>query len=123
MSWAESWRLFKELAIDPSSHIGAALGGYDYPLSREAAILADTFDLVIQINRDPKKPKPKPYPRPWPEDVDTRHVGKTNLTPDEAPGVLSAQFGKTTRGGGKAKRAPAPVPPLPPFYGGQAGIF
>lgn len=93
MSWAEAWRLFMILRDDPSSQVGTALAGYDYPFTRESAILADTFDLVLEINRDHKRPQPKPYPRPWPIDGSTR-VGKTNLTPDEARQVLATQFGK-----------------------------
>lgn len=93
MSWAESWRLFLILRDDPSSQVGTAVAGYDYPFTRSAAIAADTFDLLVAANRDPKKPQPKPYPRPWP-DEGTKRVGKTNLTPDEARHVLATQFGK-----------------------------
>jgi hypothetical protein len=60
MSWGEAISLGRQLASDPSSRIAAALNGWDYPLSREALILADLFDATAAVHFK----KPKPYPRP-----------------------------------------------------------
>lgn len=67
----------KRLAVDPATHLGASLAGWDYPMSREALVSADLFDLTHQIawsQADKRKrgPKPKPYPRPWPDRQKTR---------------------------------------------------
>lgn len=95
MSWAESWRLLHILLQDPTSHVGAAVAGYAYPFSREAAILADLYDLTTRVNSDPKKgKKPEPYPRPWKDETGKKHSGKTDLSPEEARHVLATQFGK-----------------------------
>lgn len=66
MSWSEAFRLIKILRDDPSSALASALAGWAYPISREALLLADQFDLLHEANSDPKKAKPKPHPmRPW----------------------------------------------------------
>ena len=81
----EASRLVTLLASDPSSQVGAALMGLDYPVSREQIVLMDLYDLTAQVNSDPKKPKPKPYPRPL-KSTDTR-VAKPDV-PQEV--VLAA---------------------------------
>lgn len=43
--------------------MAAAIEGWDHPISREALILMDHFDLDMAVNAGKKKPKP--YPRPW----------------------------------------------------------
>lgn len=63
--WGESWRLYCELLRDPSSHVAAAVSGWQYPASREALTLADLFDVFLRSRR--LRGKPKPYPRPWDE--------------------------------------------------------
>jgi hypothetical protein len=65
IGWEEAWQLVQELALDPTSHLAAAVAGWDHPMSREALILADQFDLTVAANSDRKKGKPKPYPRPF----------------------------------------------------------
>lgn len=62
MDWGEAWRLTRVLMTDPSSRVMVALAGWDFPLSREGAVLADLYDLTLRVNS--KKP-PFPYPRPW----------------------------------------------------------
>jgi hypothetical protein len=62
ITWGEAMRLLTVLAADPSSHLAAALAGWSHPMSREAMILADLFD--VQLASKSKK-KPQPYPRPW----------------------------------------------------------
>lgn len=66
MGFEEAWMLIQRLIIDPSSHLGAAHAGWKYPLSREAMILADQWDLTVAANTDKKKHgKAKTYPRPF----------------------------------------------------------
>ena len=86
MSWGEAIRLAEVLAGDPSSRIAAAIGRWDYPFTREAAILMDLFDLQ---HASKSKKKPKPYPRPWPAEG-TRRRGKTTRTRAEVVAILNA---------------------------------
>ena len=73
---SEMARLVKILRAEPSSAIAAALEGWGHPISREALILMDQYDLEVQINSDPKKGKPKRYPRPFPiDDRDVKRYG------------------------------------------------
>jgi len=65
MSWGEAFRLVGELLRDPSSHVAAALGGWDYPWTWEAAVTADLYDLTLTVNTS-RKSKRESYPRPWP---------------------------------------------------------
>lgn len=62
MTFTEAARLAQGLLLDPSSHSFAALHEWDYPMSREALVQADLFDLE---HAGRTKKKPKPYPRPW----------------------------------------------------------
>ena len=61
MSWGEALRLTRILSLDGSSQVGIAIGGWDYPASREAQILMDLIDSHAAANFK----NPKPYPRPW----------------------------------------------------------
>lgn len=67
------WEIARLVVIvrqDPSSAIAAAMEGWTHPVSREALILMDLFDLELTIN---SKRKPKPHPgRPWTQDGPTR---------------------------------------------------
>lgn len=63
MTWREAWSLTEALAIDPSSHVYAALAGWDYPWSRESFVLADLIDVLRRVNMR-KGSKFVPYPRP-----------------------------------------------------------
>jgi hypothetical protein len=74
MGWGEAWRLFERLATDPSSQVGAALAGWNFPLSREGLALSDLFD----VNARAHFKKPKPYIRPW--DEKPRKFGNRSLT-------------------------------------------
>ncbi len=76
MSWGEAWRLAEVLAGDPSSRTCAAINGWDYPMSAEAIVLADLFDLWTTADA-------APYKRPWPP-PGSKALGKgTQLTPAE----------------------------------------
>lgn len=62
MPYGEAWRLYLILAADPSSQIAAATHNWSHPVSREALVLADLFDLQ---HASKAKRRPSPYPRPW----------------------------------------------------------
>lgn len=63
MSWGEAWRLTQLLARDTSSQVAAALGGWEFPASREVITMWDHYDLAHRIAAGKKTPPP--YPRPW----------------------------------------------------------
>lgn len=66
MDWGEAASLARTLRADPSSAIAASIEGWTHPVSREALILMDQFDLNHAIN---SKKTPKPHPgRPWKQD-------------------------------------------------------
>lgn len=75
VSMFEVARLVVILRSDPSSAIAAAMEGWDHPISREALILMDLFDLDMAVNAGKKKPKP--YPRPWKQKGVTQKHGNT----------------------------------------------
>ena len=79
MGWAEVVRLTGILRKDPSSAIAASMEGWKYPISREALLFADLYDLTVAANTDSKR-RPKPHPgRPF--DVDgSRDVKKYGST-------------------------------------------
>lgn len=86
MSWGEAVSLTRMLCQDPTSWVAAAIAGWDHPVSREALMLMDVYDLTVAINTDHKKSRPKPYPRPWP-DV-SRKIAKSALTQEETLAAL-----------------------------------
>lgn len=61
MTWGEALRLTEQLAGDPGSRVGAALAGWEHPVSREWLVLVDLIDRFSRVNFK----KPPPYPRPW----------------------------------------------------------
>lgn len=50
--------MLKILRADPSSAFAAALEGWEHPISREALVLMDLFDLEHAVN---SKTRPKPH--------------------------------------------------------------
>lgn len=62
VGWGEAIRLVRILRSDPSSMLAAAVEDWDYPLSREAAILADVWDLEYAKAGAKKAER---YPRPF----------------------------------------------------------
>lgn len=88
MSYAEAVRLTQVLSTDPSSHIAAAVHGWDAPVSREWLVLADTFDRLTHLHTD-RKAKPEPYPRPFPDPARVRR-GKTTRTRGDVLAILNA---------------------------------
>lgn len=85
MSYGEAIRLLGVLAADPSSMFAASREGWAHPISHEAAVLMDLYDLQ---HASKSKKKPKPYPRPWPAEG-TRRRGKTTLSRAEVVAVLN----------------------------------
>lgn len=90
MTFGEAIRLTEQLASDPSSHVAAALLGWQHPYSREALVLADLFDLQHQKAWGGKGAKPKPYPRPWPDQQSGKRTSKpaADITQDEILAAL-----------------------------------
>lgn len=86
------------MARDPGSHTFAALHEWEFPISREALILADLYDLQHFSKVDPKKPKPKPYPRGWPDRKTVDKFGDAGgRSPAEVVAILRAH-GITVQG-------------------------
>lgn len=77
IGWDEALRLVRILRADPSSALAASFEGWDHPISREALILMDQFDLDMAVNSG-KRNKPKPHPmRPWKQQGDVQRYGNT----------------------------------------------
>lgn len=89
MSWGEAWRLTGVLANDPSSHVAAAIAGWEYPVTREWLAAADLYDAFVASNTK-KGRKPKPYPRPWP-DKDQKRMGKATRSQTDIRAALVAR--------------------------------
>jgi len=79
MGWGEAMRLVRILLDDPSSAVAAARAGWKYPISREALILMDHFDVTVMAHSDPKKNKAKPHGgRPF--EIERRDIQKFGNT-------------------------------------------
>lgn len=76
MTWCESALLFASLLTDPSSHIAAAVEGWENPITREALILMDLFDLDHAVAAGKHKPKPHPG-RPFRIDLNKSRKGNS----------------------------------------------
>lgn len=76
------------LRRDPTSHVQAALAGWEHPASREWMVLADLYDAYARVHFK----KPKPYPRPWPNQAKRERFG-TRIDPASLPDVMRA-FGR-----------------------------
>ena len=85
MSWGEAWRLTHVLSTDPSSHVAAALGEWEHPVSREWLVLATLVDLYVAA-RSKKGRGAKAYPRPWPDRTKSRP--RPTVTPEVAVAAL-----------------------------------
>ena len=85
---AELARLVAILRNDPSSMIAASIEGWNYPMSREAAIFADLYDLQYAKTGAKKRIQ---YPRPWKRDKNTQRYGNTGgRTRAEVIAILNA---------------------------------
>ena len=90
LTWRESCALLKGLLTDPTSRIAAKVSGLDHPWSREAAILADVWDLLAAVNADPKK-SPPTYPRPVPKRLQGKHSQRPTVSKDIIRRALEAR--------------------------------
>lgn len=102
MPWSEAHRLTEILLNDPSSQIGAAVAGWQYPLSRGDLTLRDLYDLQ---HRSKAKRKPKPLPRPW--DAPAKRIGSgTSLAISEYEAIKAAvQIGQPRDARGRFAKA------------------
>lgn len=71
----EAVMLTSVLLRDPSSWLQAQKFGWQYPVTREWMILANTFDLDFAIAAGKKA---KPYPTPWPN-TSANRVGSKGM--------------------------------------------
>ncbi|MFG3338724.1 hypothetical protein [Glycomyces sp. NPDC048151] len=91
VSWHEAWLLTEQLLADPTSHLAAALAGWDYPASREALALADLWDLTVAVNTDKRKRgKAERYVRPFPLRDKARST-KPQVSQDAVRAALAAR--------------------------------
>ncbi len=79
---AEFWLLVKALMADPRSRVQAVEAGWDNPVSREAIVLYDLFDLTLRAHLE-RRQDFRPYPRPW-----RPNVRRSRLTPKQARAIL-----------------------------------
>lgn len=98
MPWPEAVDLARVIHADPSSATAAAALGWDYPLSREALVLLDLFDLQHAANAS-KKPKPHPMRPKGSTKQSNRYgnVGGRSITQVKA--LLQQRREGTTNGG------------------------
>lgn len=88
MPWREAVDLAQVVHVDPSSALSAAALGWDYPLSREALLLLDLFDLEHAANSS-KRPKPHPM-RPKSQTKKANRYGNVGTrTVDEVKALLA----------------------------------
>jgi len=101
MGFEEAWMLIQQLVADPSSHLGAAHAGWDYPINREAMVLADLWDLTVAANTDKKKGLAKPYPRPFERKGASKKSARPTVSQSQIDAALRQrgyQVGKERRG-------------------------
>jgi len=93
MGIAEAVRLMNQLLTDPSSATGAAAAGLTEPVSLEARVMADLWDLVMKAAAGKKA---VPYKRPWttkPKRASRRVKPSVRMTKDD----FHAQWAQLTR--------------------------
>lgn len=94
MTWGEAWRLTVELLPDPSSHVGAAVLGLEYPVSREWMVLVAIRDAHARVHfKDPAA-----YPTPWKAQPTGSVLGSAEeqvLTQEQIDALLSKNSGRT----------------------------
>lgn len=92
MPWDEAIRLAQLLRRDPSSAIATAVEGWDYPLSRLEAMIADLWDLE---HAKAGAKKPVTYPRPYKTaEQKVRHGTAAGRSPDQVKEILRAHSGR-----------------------------
>lgn len=78
VSFTEAVLLVRILMRTPQSWLHAAVAEWSHPVTNEWTVLAQTYDLVAQVNSK-QNSKPKPYPTPW------RDKSKTKLGANNQP--------------------------------------
>lgn len=92
MTWHEACALARALAQDPTSHLGAAIAGWKHPMSREAILTADLYDLQVAVNTERnKRSQIKPYPRPWAEAANRTASEKPVVSQEQIRAALAAR--------------------------------
>lgn len=86
ITWLEVLQLTSILLRDPTSWLQAAHGKWKHPISYDWLVLANTFDLLAQVN---SKNTPKPYARPW-SDQGAERSGKPAVPESRVREVLNA---------------------------------
>jgi len=90
MPYSEAWLLTQSLLGDPTSHVAAAVAGWEHPWSWEAMALADLYDATVAAATDKRhRSRIKKYPRPWP-DGDTRRYRPT-VSQEQVRAALAAR--------------------------------
>lgn len=93
MPWDEAVRLARFLRGDPGSAIAASCEGWEHPMSRLEAEIADLWELEYAKSGSRK---PARYPRPYRAAKDTvRHGNAAGRTPDEVKAILAKHAGRT----------------------------
>lgn len=86
MSLSEAARLVEIIRADPSSALAAEIEGWAHPVSREAAVLMDLWDLTAIATGTKRPPR---YERPWKQKGESsRHGDASGRTPDEVKALL-----------------------------------
>lgn len=78
----------EQLAADPSSRLCTSLNGWSYPISLEAVVLADLFDLTHAAHSRKRRPKPHPI-RPWKSKSRERYGNTGGRSRDEIKAILA----------------------------------
>lgn len=74
LTYLEASHLIAILIQSSDSWLCAAVAEWKYPVSNEWTVLANTYDLLAQVN---SKKKPKPYQRPW-KDPSSNKLGSNS---------------------------------------------
>lgn len=83
-SIVEALAYLQGLLLDSGSMYFAEKANWKYPMSREALIAADLFDLHVQINSDPKKVNDFAYARPFDMEDKNKKIGGTAMPMERA---------------------------------------
>jgi hypothetical protein len=85
ITWLDAVYLTAGLFKESDSRLQAAANNWKYPISRQAIILTQIFDLLAMSN---SKRKPKPYPMPWPDPNKKRLGSNKNQSRNEVIDAL-----------------------------------
>ena len=86
MGWGEALRLTRLLAADPSSHVAAAVGGWQFPASREYLAAKTAVDNYVAVKTAKRGAKLSQLPSPW--DKPPERIGTASMSIEELRKVL-----------------------------------